>query len=109
MYQQIIAAIIIVFFIIRLVSLKRSKNLNTNEFVFWLIFWILAGIAVAFLKQIDQLVAKMGFSSSGINFLLYIAVIVLFYLIFRLRLRIFKLDKALTKLVRDIALNNKKD
>ena len=104
MFQQIIALIVIAFFLSRLFWQKQKKQVNANEFIFWLIFWILAATAIISLKWIDKLVANLGFSGSGIDILFYIAVIILFYLIFKLRLRLVKIEKDITKLVRNIAI-----
>lgn len=108
MLQQIIALLIIISFIGRLVQEKNKKDINSKEFVLWLLFWLAAAAAIVFIKQIDQLVHWLGFSGSGINFLIYLAVLVLFYLGFRLRLSLAKLDHNLTDLTRHLALNNKK-
>lgn len=107
MLQQIIALIIILFFILRLINEKRKKKINQNEFNLWLAFWLLSAAAVIFIKQIDRLVAFFGFSGSGINFLIYLAVLGLFYLIFRLRLTVAKLDQNLTEVARQVTLKNK--
>jgi len=104
MMQQLIALIFISLFIIRLFQQKNKKQINSNEFVFWLSFWGLGALAIIFIRQLDQLLERLGFSGSGINFLLYLAVLSLFYLIFKLRLKISKLEKNLTDLVREIAL-----
>lgn len=104
MLQQTLALLFILFFIIRLVQQKKKKQIGGNEFVFWISFWGLGAIAIIFLKQLDQLVEILGFSGSGINFLLYLAILSLFYLIFKLRLKINKLDKDLSDLVRHITL-----
>ena len=106
MWQQIIAIIIIAFFLARLFWQKQKKYIGANEFIFWLIFWFLSGLAVLSLKWIDKLVASLGFSGSGIEILLYLAVAVLFYFIFRLRLKMEKMEKNITKIVREISLNN---
>lgn len=108
MLQQIIAIIIILFFVFQLSGQKRKKEISANEFALWLIFWILAAAAVISLKKIDQLVAFLGFSGGGINFLIYLAVLALFYLVLRLRLNLAKLDNNLTEIARQIALNGKK-
>lgn len=105
MLQQIIALIVIAFFLGRLFWQKQKKLLSANEFVFWLIFWLLAAAAIASLKWLDRLVAGIGFSGSGIEVLLYLAVALLFYLIFRLRLRLEKMERDITKIVRYIAMN----
>lgn len=109
MLQQILALIVIAFFLARLFWQKQKQQIAAGEMVFWFIFWIAAGFAVVFLKSIDQLVAELGFSGSGIQILIYIAIAIIFYLIFRLRLRLAKMEQDLTKIVRNIALNNKID
>jgi len=104
MLQQIIAIVIILFFIFRLSAQKKKKIINTNEFYLWLAFWLIAAAAIVFIKQLDRLVAWFGFSGSGINFLIYIAVLALFYLVFRLQLNLAKMDRNLTEIVRQITL-----
>lgn len=106
MIQQIIAISIIVIFIWRLTLQKNKNKISRNEFYLWLTFWLLGLIAIIFIKQIDNLVEWLGFSSGGINFLLYLTVMGLFYLVFKLRLTIAKLDASLTKIARQIALDN---
>lgn len=103
MIQQIIALALIAIFIWRLIAQKKSKKIGQNEFIFWLSFWILGTVAIIFIRQIDNLVGLLGFSS-GINFLLYLTVIILFYLVFKLRLALAKMDSNLTVIVRKLAL-----
>ncbi|KKQ60854.1 MAG: hypothetical protein US81_C0012G0011 [Parcubacteria group bacterium GW2011_GWE2_38_18] len=108
MFQQISALAIILFFVFRLIWQKKNKQIANNEFKFWLFFWLIASLTVMSLKWLDQIVAKLGFSGSGIEVLLYVSTAVIFYLIFRLRLRLTKMEQNLTKIVTEIALNNKK-
>jgi len=104
MLQQTLALIIIIFFISRLFQQKKKKQIANNEFILWLGFWIIGALAIIFLKQLDSLVNNLGFSSSAINYLLYLAILILFYLIFKLRLKINKLDQDITDLVRHLSL-----
>lgn len=105
MIQQFIALILIALLVVRLIRQKNQAKISPSEFYLWLIFWILAGGAIALIKHIDRLVAYLGFSGSGINVLLYLAVIILFYLIFRLRLSLARLDQDITTLNRQITLD----
>jgi hypothetical protein len=105
--QQIIAIIIIAFFALKLFGQKKKNQIGGNEFALWLVFWGLALLAIIFIKQLDALVAHFGFSGSGINFLIYLAVLMLFYFIFRLRLNFAKLDRQLTDLTRQITFQEK--
>jgi hypothetical protein len=104
MIQQALALIIIIFFFTKILNQKRKKQISSNEFTLWTVFWSLAALAIVFIKQIDVLFAKIGFSEPSISFLFYISVVVLFYLIFKLRLRMAKLEKNITEVVRNIAL-----
>jgi hypothetical protein len=106
--QQAIALLVILFFIVRLFRQKHDNNINRQEFRFWLLFWVCAALAIVGLPFLDAWLSRLGFSSSGIQFLLYLAVAVLFYFIFRLRLHIARLEKELTKIVRELALREKK-
>lgn len=104
MRQQILALIVIIFFLLRLLSQKRGKEISGNEFLLWLIFWFLAAIAIIFLHQIDRLVAFLGFSGTAINILLYLVVLALIYQVFRMRLTIAKMNKNISALNQAITL-----
>lgn len=104
MIQQIIAFLVISYFLIKLIVQKKNKQVGGLEFLFWLLFWCSAGLLIALIKEIDSLVAFLGFSATGINALLYLSVAILFYLIFKLRLKLEKTEREITKIVREIAL-----
>jgi len=108
MIQQILAALIIFFFMGRLIRQKKQKKISGGEFSFWFIFWSSVLLATIFLKSIDSLVANLGFSASGIDVLIYLAVAVLFYFVFRLRIKQEKIERDITKIVREISLSDKK-
>jgi hypothetical protein len=105
MLQQLIALTIIFFFIWRLSVQKRKQEINKNEYIVWLGFWILGALAIIYIRDIDRILIDLGFSGSGINFLLYITVIILFYNVFKLRLLLAKTEANITTLSRKIALN----
>jgi small membrane protein len=107
MFQQLLALLVIVFFVFRLFIQKKKGIINSSEFMIWLFFWVFAGGAIIFLKEIDRFAAFLGFSSSGINILLYIGFVVLFYLVFKMRLRLEKQERNISKIVREIAIKNK--
>ncbi|MDP2708445.1 MAG: DUF2304 family protein [bacterium] len=107
MLQQAIALIIIALILARLFWQKQKKYISLNEFLFWLAFWLLAALLIASLKFIDRLVADLGFSGSGIEVLLYLSIAGLFYFVFRLRLKLEKIEKDITEIVKHIALDKK--
>lgn len=107
MTQQIIALLIIFYFIYQQTSLYKKQALSKNEYYFWLAFWLVASGMILAIHYIDALVLSLGFSASGISVLTELAVAILFYFIFRLRLRIAKLEKDITIIVEKIALEKK--
>jgi hypothetical protein len=108
MIQQFFGLIIVAYFLVKLIWQKKNMQITANEFLLWLIFWIITGLAVLFIKLIDRLVAGLGFSGSGIEILLYLGIAVLFYFIFRMRLRLEKIEKDITKITRAITFLDKK-
>lgn len=107
--QQFLALIIIAFFIFRLFKQKKKAAVGGNEFYLWLVFWIVSALAIIFLKKLDYLAASLGFTASGINLLFYGAILILFYFIFKLRLRLAKMDNNVTDLTREITLLKEKN
>lgn len=104
MLQQIIAFIIILYFIAKLSIQKKRGVVSSREYAFWLIFWLASFSAIMLLRPLDRLVGRLGFSGTGIEVLLYLSVAVLFYFIFRIRLRLEKMEKNITTIVRSLAM-----
>lgn len=107
MFQIIIAIVLIAFFLGKLFWQKRKGMVAGNEFYFWLFFWLAALALVLGLKSLDAFVKGLGFSASGIQVILYLSVAVIFYWIFRLRLKIEKMEENITKIVEELALRKK--
>lgn len=107
MLQQIIASLVIVFFLVKLWQQKYRSEISRFEFAIWLIFWLLAGLAVIFIKFIDRISSSLGFSARGIDVLVYMGFALLFYLVIKMRIRINQMDKNITKIVKHLALKDK--
>ncbi len=104
MLQQVLALIVIIFFLLRLLKQKNHKQINGSEFSLWLIFWLLALGAIIFIKQIDTLVAWLGFSGTAINILVYLTMLALIYQVFSMRLTIAKINKNISELNQALTL-----
>jgi len=104
MLQQILAFIVIAFFLIRLFKQKNKKQISGNEFLLWLTFWVISLAAIIFIKQIDHLLNVFGFSGAAINFLVYVVVLALIYQVFQMSLKIAKMDKNLSEINQALTL-----
>lgn len=109
---QFILIIVIVLIILRLIFKLRTRDINPPIFYGWLLVWLVALIIIWQPSLTSYLANRLGVSR-GVDLVIYVSVILIFYLLFRLLMRIEKLDKDITRLVRQLALrdetNNKKE
>ena len=106
MFQELLALLVIFLFLGRLGWQLYKQQIPQGQFIFWLFFWLTGGVLIIFIKEIDVFVAKLGFSSSGIQILFYISVAIIFYFIFRMRLKMEKLESDLTEITRLLAFRS---
>lgn len=100
--QYIATGIIIVVLIQFLIKVLKDRT-QLFKLLFWGVFW---GIALIFIwlptNTIDKLGQLFGVGR-GVDVLVYLSIIFLFYYIFRQSEKINKLEKEITKLVREIS------
>ena len=103
---MIIKAIIILFilFVLWRTWLRFKVNDITNrELIIWLFFWFLVIIATLIPQKTDIIAQWLGVGR-GADLLVYISIIVLFFIAFRIIVKLEKIDRDITKLVRKKAL-----
>ncbi len=106
MLQQVIAIVVVAYFLFRLIWQKKKMKISKIEFVFWFLFWSFSLLAVIGIRYIDSFVARLGFSAAGVDVIVYFGVLILFYMVFRIRLRQERIDREITKISRTIAIDN---
>lgn len=101
---QIIILIFSVFALSRSLLRFKRKELRRAEVIFWIVLWI-GVIIVALLPQMTGIFSWLlgSESGSGINVLIYLSILMLLYLVFRLYVRLEKTDQEITRLVREMA------
>ncbi len=105
---QYIATGIIVIILIQLLIQVLKDRTQLFKLLFWGIFW---GIALIFIWLPTNTIDKVGqlFGvGRGIDVLVYLSIIFLFYYIFKQNEKINKLEKEITKLVRRLAKDETK-
>ena len=108
MIIQFILIAIIVLIILRLIYQLKNKSINFGPFFGWLIVWVLAIIVIWYPAITTYLATRVGVGR-GVDLVIYISVIIIFYLMFRLLIKIGKIEKEITKIVREDALKNEKN
>ena len=84
----------------------RAGALSRSSAVFWSAFWLLANIAVWRPNSTTMLANRLGIGR-GSDLVIYISIAVLFYLQFRAHIKIEKVNREVTHVVRDKALHAK--
>lgn len=107
MLVQILLSLFILFAVIKVIVRFRAKEMRWGSLVFWLLFWLAVAVVVWQPDLSTQVANRLGVGR-GSDLVLYFSAAALFYLVFRLTVRQEKLDKQITRLVREIALNNPK-
>ncbi|MBI4133774.1 DUF2304 domain-containing protein [Candidatus Uhrbacteria bacterium] len=104
---QILILIFILFALSRTVLQFRERKLRVHWFVVWLLLW--AGVGFVVLRpEVTSRLARFVGITRGADLVVYTAIIVLSYLVFRVLVKIESLEGQITKLVRHLALDDKK-
>ncbi len=102
---QIIGVIFSIFAWSRVVLRFKDKNISIFELAFWSLVWGGVIIIALFPGVFTQISFFFGIGR-GVDILLYVGMIVLFYLLFRLYVKLDTQQKEITKLVRELAISN---
>lgn len=100
---QIVALVIAVIHIARLLALWKGRKVPGKTALVWFFIWAAVLFVVFFTPVIDALSRPIGVGR-GIDMVVYISILMLFYMVFQLHMKIDKLEHEITRLVREIAL-----
>ncbi|MFA5134756.1 MAG: DUF2304 family protein [Patescibacteria group bacterium] len=100
---KILIILFTVFALSRVFLRFREKHVTLIEFLLWSVLWI--GIAVAaVLPQTTTIIADMLGVGRGVDAVIYLALLVLFYGMFRLYVKMEHIEREITQIVRRVAL-----
>lgn len=106
---QIFIIIFALFAITRAVFQFKKGTLTIAWLLFWSLFWVATGF-VAIMPQTTDVVAQFFGVGRGADAVIYVALIGLFFLVFRMYVHIEAVEGEITQLVRKLALEDvKKD
>jgi hypothetical protein len=101
----IIATIFLVIADIKVWSKYRDHTLSLIESLLWSLLWLAIGV-VFWQPEITSRLALFFGIGRGADLIVYVAIVVIVYLLFRLFVRVDKMDRQMTKLVRSLALHD---
>lgn len=100
--------LLFIFFVLSRTFIRfKTKDITIQEFIIWSIFWSAVAIATLVPQQTDTLARLVGVER-GADLLVYISIIVLFFVVFKIVVKLEKIDRDITKIVRQQALNDHK-
>lgn len=84
----------------------RKREMSARWFALWVALWVGASIVVLIPKTSERIAAILGVGR-GVDVVMYLSIAALFYFMFRIMTRIDRMERDITKIVREVAL--KKD
>ena len=103
---QVFAVLFTLFALWRVIAKFKRREIKVSEFLMWLVFWLGVGVAFITPESLTKLANLLGIGR-GADLVLYVAVVVVFYLMFRIFVRIEKMEKDITKIVRKDTIDKK--
>lgn len=104
---QIIFIVFFLFAIYKVVARYRAQELTFKEAVLWVVFWIGAGVIVITPNSTFYFAHLFGITR-GADLVVYSALALIFFIIFKLMIRIEKLQRDITLLTRKKTLDEVK-
>lgn len=105
---QILITIFSVLVIAKAFGKFQKKEVHGKTVLLWSLFWIVAIFLVWQPNLTNYLAAFLGVTR-GADAVFYLSLVVIFYLLFRVFAKIERIEADITTLVREIALQKKKD
>ncbi|MBL7022290.1 DUF2304 domain-containing protein [Patescibacteria group bacterium] len=110
MYLQIIISILVIIALSVIIKRKSQNKLSLGQAATWFLMWLIVLIVFWYPESTSYLASALGIGR-GADLIIYAAIVVMFYMLFRIYLRMDKLSSDITKVVRKVGIDevNKKD
>lgn len=102
----LIQGLLVLFFlyaIVKVIGRFRARDLTLWWALLWILFWIVAGV-IALLPNATSYFARLVGIGRGADLVVYVALVIIFFSLFRLLIMMEKMKKEITLLTRKNAL-----
>jgi len=106
--SQLILSVFVLFILLKTWRSYRTKQLSNSFFALWIFLWF-SGLFVIFYPGFLSKIANLLNIGRGVDFALYVSIILIFYMIYKINLKIEKINRDISKLIRKIAINEKEN
>ncbi|MGB9748361.1 MAG: DUF2304 family protein [Candidatus Woesearchaeota archaeon] len=83
----------------------RKRKTSVFGFAFWVLLWLII-IIVALLPGVTHVFTKLFNVGRGVDFLIYISITFLFYMVFKIFEKLERIEEEITEIVKKDALKN---
>lgn len=105
MLIQYLLSFLILLIIYRVVIKWRQGILTSRDVVFWIGFWFVVGIIIL-LPETTSFMADLVGVGRGADLVVYLSIVLIFYIIFQMTIKIEKIERNITKVVRTVAMKD---
>lgn len=81
----------------------RQRKVGIFSFLLWVVLWSVGAVVIVFPNS-SAIIARFLGIGRGVDFVLYLSVILILYLLFRVYVRLEQVDREVTLIVRTLAL-----
>ena len=104
MFIQAIFILFIIFALSRVVLRFQKREITSRECVLWVMFWTSAAVVVLWPNILSRIAERVRIGR-GVDVAIYVSILLIFYLLFRLVARMDRIEREITQLVRMKALD----
>ena len=108
MIIKILVSLFVIFALSRVYLRFRDRAINLVGFILWNLLWIGIGFVV-WLPQVSDILANNVGIARGVDALVYLSIVALFYGMFRIYIKLEFIEREISGLVRGLALKENKD
>ncbi len=85
----------------------RDEKITGRELLFWSLIWV-GGIFIVLNQGVAIYMADLFGIGRGADLIIYISIVLLFYLVFRIYVKIETIEQDITKVVREVGIEKAK-
>lgn len=105
MFIQYLLSFLILLIIYRVVIKWRQGILTSRDVIFWIGFWFVVGIIIL-IPETTSFMAELVGVGRGADLVVYLSIVLIFYIIFQMTIKIEKIERNITKVVRTVAMKD---
>jgi len=100
---QFLIIILIIIILVKTADNFRKNKISLPTFLFWLALWLII-LVVAFFPQLTGFLAELLGVRRGVDVIIYLSIISIFFILFRIIIRLEKIKQEITEIVRHLSL-----